>query len=163
MHIGSQPSWQKMTGRNSLRIKGWHPATPARTPALICLLLSVAARGAEPSAPSPVELRAGDRVVFLGDRMIEGEQYQAWVEVMLTSRFPDRAITFRNLGWSGDTPAGDSRFGLSLLQASKEPTDEGWKGLVQQIEDAKPTVVFVGYGMASSFDGAAGLAKFKTD
>ena len=48
---------------------------PARALALICLLLSVAARGAEPSAPSPFELRAGDRVVFLGDRMIEGEQY----------------------------------------------------------------------------------------
>ena len=104
---------------------------PARALALICLLLSVAARGAEPSAPSPFELRAGDRVVFLGDRMIEGEQYQAWVEVMLTSRFPDRAITFRNLGWSGDTPAGDSRLGLSMLQASKEPADEGWKSLVQ--------------------------------
>ena len=136
---------------------------PARALALICLLLSVAARGAEPSAPPPFELRAGDRVVFLGDRMIEGEQYQAWVEVMLTSRFPDRAITFRNLGWSGDTPAGDSRLGLSMLQASKEPADEGWKSLVQQIEGAKPTVVFIGYGMASSFDGAAGLAKFKAD
>jgi hypothetical protein len=54
-------------------------------------LLSVAAPGAEPSAPSTFELRAGDR-------MIGGGQYQAWDEFMLTSRFPDRAITFRNLG-----------------------------------------------------------------
>ncbi|MEN9634629.1 MAG: hypothetical protein RL077_3033 [Verrucomicrobiota bacterium] len=118
-------------------------------------------RAAEPAGP--FELRAGDRVAFLGDRLMEGEQYQGWVELMLTSRFPDRAITFRNLGWSGDTPAGDARFGLSLLQAGREPADEGWTGLVQQIEDAKPTVVIVGYGMASSFDGAAGLAKFKSD
>ncbi len=128
---------------------------------IVCALLVASARGAD--SPAPFELRSGDRVVLLGDRLIEGEQYQGWVEVMLTSRFPDRAITFRNLGWSGDTPAGDSRFGLSLLQAGKEPADEGWNGLVRQIEDAKPTVALVGYGMASSFDGAAGVAKFKAD
>ncbi len=125
------------------------------------LLASLPLVAAQPAAP--LELKTGDRVVFLGDRLIEGEQYQGWIEVMLTSRFPDHAVTFRNLGWSGDTPAGDARFGLSLLQAGREPADEGWKGLVQQIEDAKPTVALVGYGMANSFDGAAGVAKFKTD
>src|SRR5688572_24642586 len=113
------------------------------------LLLLGAARGAD----APFELKAGDRVVFLGDTVIEREQYSGWIELMLTTRFPDRSITFRNLGWSGDTPAGDSRFGLSLLQAGREPADEGWNQLVKQIEEAKPTVVFVGYGMASSFDG----------
>ncbi|MSU50791.1 MAG: c-type cytochrome [Opitutus sp.] len=129
--------------------------------ALLIALGRIAIFAAEPT--TPFDLRTGDRVVLLGDRMIEGEQYQGWVELMLTSRFADRAITFRNLGWSGDTPAGDSRFGFSLLQAGKESADEGWKGLVKQLEDAKPTVVFVGYGMASSFDGAAGVAKFKAD
>lgn len=113
--------------------------------------------------PAPFELREGDRVVFLGDTFIEREQHYGWIELMLTTRFPDRNVTFRNLGWSADTPAGDSRFGLSLLQAGREPADEGWKMLVKQLEDAKPTVVFVGYGMASSFDGEAGLPKFKAD
>src|SRR5262245_307213 len=89
--------------------------------------------------PPRFERRAGDRVGFLGDRLVEGEQDQGWLEVMLTSRFADRAITFRNLGWSGDTPAGESRFGLSLLQAGREPADEGWKQLLQQITEAKPT------------------------
>lgn len=126
-------------------------------------LTALAASVALAASAPPFELRSGDRVVLLGDGLIEGEQYHGWVELMLTTRFADRAITFRNLGWSGDTPAGDSRFGLSLLQAGKEPPDEGWKQLVQQIEDAKPTVVILGYGMASSFDGAAGLARFKSD
>ena len=115
------------------------------------------------TAPAPFELRDGDRVVFLGDTFIEREQYHGWIELMLTTRFPDRNLTFRNLGWSADTPAGDSRFGRSLLQAGTEPADEGGKQLVKQLEDAKPTVVFIGYGMASSFDGQAGLAKFKAD
>ncbi len=114
-------------------------------------------------APAPFELKDGDRVIFLGDRLIEGEQYHGWIELMLTTRFAGREVTFRNLGWSGDTPAGDARFGLSLLQAGREPADEGWTQLVKQIEEAKPTVVFLGYGMANSFDGDSGLTKFKSD
>ncbi len=126
------------------------------------ILTSSALRAAENSSP-PFALQKGDRVVFLGDTLIEREQASGWVELMLTSRFADRDITFRNLGWSGDTPAGDARFGLSLLQAGREPADEGWRQLVKQIEEAKPTVVFLGYGMASSFDGETGLTKFRAD
>src|SRR6185436_4242480 len=60
------------------------------------------------------ELRNGDRVVFLGDTLMEREQYYGWIEVMLTTRFPNRNVTFRNLGWSADLPDGTSRMGLSL-------------------------------------------------
>ncbi len=126
------------------------------------LLGFTASRGAD-IAGARFELREGDRVVLLGDTLIEREQQYGWVELMLTARFPDRNVTFRNLGWSGDTPVGDSRFGLSLLQAGREPADEGWTQLLKQLEDAKPTVVFVGYGMASSFDGEAGRGKFKAN
>jgi putative heme-binding domain-containing protein len=110
------------------------------------------------------ELRDGDRVVFLGDALIEQEQYSGWLEVMLSTAFPERDVTFRNLGWSADTPIGDSRFGLSLLQAGREPADEGWKQLVKQIELTKPTVVVFGYGMASALEGGiAGVEKFTRD
>ena len=130
---------------------------------LACFVL-LAVLNRLPAANAPqLELRDGDRVVFLGDTLIEREQYHGWVELMLTARFPERNVTFRNLGWSGDTPAGDSRFGLSLLQAGKEPANEGWTQLVKQIEDAKPTVVFVGYGMAASFEGEVGREKFRAD
>jgi putative heme-binding domain-containing protein len=127
------------------------------------ILIMLVAPWCAAQSPARFELRAGDRVVLLGDTLIEREQASGWVETMLTTRFPDRDITFRNLGWSGDTPAGDARFGLSLLQAGREPADEGWRQLVRQIEEAKPTVVFLGYGMASSFDGETGLTKFRAD
>src|SRR5438045_3035628 len=100
--------------------------------------------------PAPFELRDDDRVVFVGDAFIEGEQQHGWIELMLTTRFAPRNMLFRNLGWNGDTPAGESRAGLSLLQAGKEPPDAGAPQLRQQLADAKPTVVLVGYGMASS-------------
>ncbi|MBL9203386.1 MAG: c-type cytochrome [Opitutaceae bacterium] len=138
--------------------------TLIRSLALLFLTLTLASASARAAdLRPPFELRDGDRVVFLGDALIEGEQYHGWVELMLTARYAGREVTFRNLGWSGDTPAGDSRFGLSLLQAGREPADEGWTQLVKQIEEAKPTVVFLGYGMASSFDGPAGLEKFRAD
>jgi putative heme-binding domain-containing protein len=111
-------------------------------------------------AAPPFELRDGDRVVLIGDTLIEREQHYGWIELAMTTRFPDRNVTFRNIGWSGDTPAGDSRFGLSLLQAGLEPPDEGWKQLREQIRQLKPTVVILGYGMASSFAGEAGLPTF---
>ncbi len=95
----------------------------------------------------------GDRVVLLGDGLIEQEQYFGWIETMLTTAFADRDVTFRNLGWNADTPAGDSRFGLSLLQAGYEPADEGFKQLVKQIELTQPSVVIFGYGMASALEG----------
>ena len=82
---------------------------------------------------------------------------------MLTTRFPDRKVTFRNLGWSADLPNGESRLGLSLRQAGVEPEGEGWELLQKQIEETKPTVAFIGYGMAASFAGEAGLPKFKED
>ncbi|MBP8256972.1 MAG: HEAT repeat domain-containing protein, partial [Opitutaceae bacterium] len=113
------------------------------------------------AAEAPFELREGDRVVFIGDRLIEGEQEAGWIELMLTTQFPDRSVTFRNLGWNGDTPAGESRASLSLIQAGREPPDEGWRQLVRQIEETKPTVALIGYGMASSFAGEAGLPAFK--
>jgi len=130
--------------------------------ALLVVLALTAARAADSTAPR-LELRDGDRVVFLGDTLIEREQYHGWIELMLTARSADRNVTFRNLGWSADTPTGTSRTGLSLMQAGREPAEEGWTQLQQQITDARPTVIFVGYGMANSFDGPAGSEKFRAD
>ena len=110
------------------------------------------------------ELKNGDRVAFLGDALIEQEQYAGWIELMMTAAFPDRDVTFRNLGWSADTPSGTSRCGLSLLQAGLEPADEGWKQLLKQLEFVRPTVIVFGYGMASSLEGGMqGVAAFTKD
>ena len=63
-------------------------------------------------AADPFELKDGDRVVFVGNTLIEREQRYGYWETMLTSHFPDRRVTFRNLGWSGDTVFGDARAGF---------------------------------------------------
>jgi putative heme-binding domain-containing protein len=113
------------------------------------------------SAAPRFEFLDGDRVVFLGDSFIEREQYNGWIELAATTQFPDRNVTFRNLGWSADTPAGESRNGLSLMQAGREPEDEGWRQLLKQLSEYKPNVIVLGYGMAASLDGAGTPEAFR--
>lgn len=106
-----------------------------RLPLLSLFLLPLAAAEA---SPEPFALREGDRVAFLGDGLIEGEHHHGWIELMLTTRTADRNITFRNLGWNGDTLAGDSRFGLSLLQAGCAPARRARGGLPRRMNDRDP-------------------------
>jgi putative heme-binding domain-containing protein len=112
-----------------------------------------------PQSPRAFEFLDGDRVVLIGDTLIEREQLYGYVETRLLARYPDRKITFRNLGWSADTPLGASRMSFDWLK----PEEEWLKSQLAQVAAVKPTVAIVGYGMASSFAGEAGLAKFKTD
>ncbi|MFO0809783.1 MAG: PVC-type heme-binding CxxCH protein [Gemmataceae bacterium] len=125
--------------------------------AAVCLFASTL-RAAE-----AFELKNGDRVVFVGDGLIEREQQYGFLELAMTPRFPDCNVTFRNIGWNGDTPAGASRAGLSLVQAGTEAPDEGWKQLVNQLKQLKPTVLIVGYGTASSFNGEDGVGRFRDE
>jgi putative heme-binding domain-containing protein len=114
-------------------------------------------------AQAAFELRDGDRVAFLGDAFAEREQYEGWIEMAATTRFPDCSVTFRNLGWSADTPAGDSRCGLSLLQAGYEPPAEGWRQLQNQLATYRPTLLITGYGMASSLPAGQTAEEFRRD
>ncbi|MGZ5518626.1 MAG: PVC-type heme-binding CxxCH protein, partial [Limisphaerales bacterium] len=104
------------------------------------------------------EILENDRIALVGDTFIEREQEYGWLETVLYSRFADRHFTVRNLGWSADTPMGESRASFDFADANK-----GFERLMASIADVRPTVVFIGYGMASSFDGDAGLPKFKSD
>ena len=121
---------------------------------LPCTLL-VASILAPPSrAAEPFELRQGDRVVLVGSTLIEREQRYGYWETALTARYPDRDITFRNLGWSGDTVFGHARAGFGSVA-------DGFRHLKDHVLALKPTVIILGYGTNESFEGPAGLPKFK--
>ena len=117
---------------------------------LVSLLSPLATRGSE---PLQFQFHDGDRIVLVGDTLIERDQRYGYLETMLTALNPDKNLTFRNLGWSGDTVAGLSRAGF-------EPPAAGYKQLVEQVLAAKPSVLIVGYGMADSFDGESGRSRF---
>jgi len=103
------------------------------------------------SAADAFPLKEGDRVVLLGSTLIEREQNYAYWETALTERYP--GVTFRNLGWSGDTVFGEAR-------ASFDPPAVGYKRLVDHALALKPTVILLGYGTNESFGGPAGLPVF---
>ena len=104
------------------------------------------------------DLRDGDRVSLIGDTFIEREQESGWLETVMHASFADRHVIVRNLGWSADTPAGESRASFDFNEPGK-----GLKLLTDEVAQVRPSVVMLGYGMASSFEGEAGLPQFKTD
>ncbi len=128
-------------------------STPRSPLAALLLILAVVATVRADDPPSPWAFKDHDRIVFVGDTLIERDQRYGYLETVLTIANPDLDLTFRNLGWSGDTVRGLSRAGF-------DPPEAGFKQLVEQVTAAKPTVLVVGYGMADSFDGPAGLSRF---
>jgi lysophospholipase L1-like esterase len=108
---------------------------------------------ASPLQAAEFELKDGDRVVFLGNTLVEREQRYGHWEAALTARNPDKKIVFRNLGWSGDTVFGEARAGFGDVA-------HGFKQLKELTIELKPTVIFVAYGTNESYEGKAGLPKF---
>ncbi len=104
----------------------------------------------------PVDIQHGDRAVFVGDGLFESELDYGHFEYVLTTAWPDRHITFRNIGWSGDTPAGTSRDHFT-----NPPTAHDH--LIEQIKATRPTVAFVGYGAHMAFENESSMEDFKTD
>jgi len=130
----------------------------ARIGLTLCWLASVAL-GAAPVGPGKAfELQVKERVVLLGDTLIEREQLYGFVEQWFTTQSPERHAIFRNLGWSADTPAALSRASFDF-----ETPEKGFQRLKDQLVALQPTLVVLGYGMANSFSGEAGLAQFKTE
>jgi lysophospholipase L1-like esterase len=107
--------------------------------------------------PAPTfALKDGDRVVWLGSTLVEREQRYGHWEAALLAAHADKKITFRNLGWSGDTVHGEARGRFDFNNA-----DKCFKQIVDQTLELKPTVIFVSYGTNESFEGKDGLPKFE--
>ncbi|WP_437184941.1 PVC-type heme-binding CxxCH protein [Planctomicrobium sp. SH668] len=104
-------------------------------------------------AQQPLELQDGDRVVWIGSEFTEQSIKHNFVEAALTSRWPDRRITFRNLGWAGDDPT-------AVARGYFNGAAEGYPRLIEELTRLKPTVVFIEYGETSAYAGEAGFPAF---
>jgi lysophospholipase L1-like esterase len=116
--------------------------------------LPISPASAQTKPSGNFELKDGDRVVFLGNSIFENDFQFGYLELALTTRFADKGITFRNLGWTGDNVWGEAR-----STYTNPPTP--YQHLMEDIAKAQPTVVFLGYGGVEAQEGQAGLAHFK--
>ena len=122
------------------------------TTTFLCLLFTGIAFAQDDS----ISLRNGDRVLFVGDGLFENELDYGYLEYALTTAWPKHDITFRNIGWSGDTPKGISRDHFT-----NPPT--AYEHLIEQIKTTDPTIAFVGYGAHMAFEAPDVSAGFIAD
>ncbi len=107
----------------------------------------------KPAPPSRLEFRDGDRVVLIGNTLIERAQAYGHLETAILARLAPWKLTFRNLGWSGDTVFADSR-------GVFDPPAKGYARMLDHVGRLRPTVLLLGYGSNESFGGEAGLERF---
>jgi len=136
-----------MRSRDAICAVGWAFALA------VSALLHAADDSAPDVAPQTFELRDGDRVILLGGTFIEREGQFGTIETALTAAFPDRQITFRNLGWSGDTVWAESR-------GVFDPPAVGYQRMIDLVKELQPTVIVLAYGQNEAFAGDAGLEAF---
>ncbi|TDU81134.1 lysophospholipase L1-like esterase [Prosthecobacter fusiformis] len=134
---------------------------PLFAAALACLLGSLSAPAQNVVAPvtseekTSFEFKDGDRVVLIGNTVIEREQRYATFEPRLALALGETKVTVRNLAWSGDTVYGHARsyFG---------PPEEGLERMTQHLQLLKPNVVLLCYGSEMAFEGLKDLPRFLT-
>jgi putative heme-binding domain-containing protein len=95
-----------------------------------------------------VQFQKGDHVVFVGDLLAERLQLTGYLETMLHSKFPDRELVVRNLGWSGDTP-------------TQQPRPLNFGDMPSHLKAQQADVIVMMFGMAASFEGPVGLPAFE--
>jgi len=103
----------------------------------------------------------GDRVAFLGDSITEGGKYTTYVQAYVLTRHPQWRLTFRNVGWRGDTAWLRCRyktdetalFAADNATQQKMVNDAVAFGLGRDVLPLKPTVVTVSMGMNDSYSG----------
>ena len=109
------------------------------------LPLSLLVAPALVQASDSFPIHAGDRVLLLGDSLLEREGSAAALESRLVNHALDVPFTVRNLAFSADLPTGVSR-------ASFDPAAAGMERIREQLALVKPTVAILGFGMAASLE-----------
>ena len=119
----------------------------------LILLVNMAAAAA--AVAGDFAIRDGDRVVFLGDSITEQRLYTTYIEAYALTRHPDWQLSFRNVGWGGDTswlrqrahPNENQLFAADENTQKTMVEDAVGHGLGRDVLPLKPTFVTVKFGM----------------
>lgn len=102
----------------------------------------------------PFALRSGDRVLFLGDALLEAEAEYGYLETRLDTHYPISHFTFRNLSRSPHNRLRDA-------DPRAAAADTHWMdALLEEARALSPSVVVLSYGTAAAGLGADCLPAF---
>ncbi|MGV8878689.1 MAG: PVC-type heme-binding CxxCH protein [Sphingobacteriaceae bacterium] len=107
--------------------------------------------------PEPGKLKVDDltliqgaNIAIVGNTLAERMQEDGWLETFIQYRFPEKKLSFRNLGYSADE--------VKLRQREDQfGTPDEW------LHHVGADVIFAFFGFNESFKGEAGLSAFKMD
>ncbi|MEP6664601.1 MAG: GDSL-type esterase/lipase family protein, partial [Verrucomicrobiota bacterium] len=101
----------------------------------------------KPFANGKFTLESGDVVAFLGGTDVAAAQFTGHLETLLTAKYRNAAIRFRNFGWEGDT-------------VFSQPRDIGFPTLKMLMERELVSVIVLQFGRMESLGGREGLPEF---
>ena len=124
-------------------------------PKRFMLLAAAAVSAALTALSADFQIHNGDRVVFLGDSITEQRLYTTYIEAYALTRHPDWKLSFRNVGWGGDTswlrqrahPNEGNLFAATGDSLDSMVKDSVGRGLGRDVLPLEPTFVTVKFGM----------------
>jgi len=123
-------------------------------PKLLLLLVGILVNAC--NYQNALNFKQDEKVVFLGNAFFENAFENGEIETRISLSFPDKNITFRNIGWSGDNVFAHARTRARGGGRFGNP-DDGFGILAQQIAELKPDKIFIAYGFNESFEDEEGL------
>lgn len=105
------------------------------------------AKGETPARIPAFPLQTNDCLVFIGGTTTVGEAKHAYLETLLTRRYPGYKLRFRDLGWEADT-----------VFSQERPLN--FPNLAQSVKAQRATVILSNFGLMESLNGPGGLTNF---
>lgn len=101
-------------------------------------------------AQTPVELKPGDHICYIGNTTADRMQHHGWLESLIHTLHPEHDLTFRNLGFAAD-------------ELTQRPRSDNFGSPEQWLTKCKADVVFCFFGYNEALNGPDGLPKFEKD
>jgi len=112
------------------------------------MLYPAARVSAQPLMDGETWFAAENHVAITGSASAERMQRFGYFEALLTAQYPDSALTFRNLAWSGD-------------EVTLRPRPLNFGSLEVHLAHQQPDVVLMFFGANESFAGPEGLDAYR--
>jgi len=96
----------------------------------------------------PLTLNKATHISLIGNNLLDRSQHFGYFESYVQQAHPEQQLTISNLAWSADT-------------ADLQPRPDNFADTIQHLTHEKADVIIASFGFNESFQGNAGLVKFK--